>query len=177
MSPRQGGGWTETVLHNFHLNGTDGMLPNAGVIAMPSATSTVRLPWRHSQLWNSVRVVASTGRRLDGDGAAQLQPQRRRWYHALCQHNPHTSGNLYGTTYTGGIHNYGTVFELSPRQGGGWTEKVLHSFGGGTDGTSPNAGLIFDTAGNLYGTTYLGGIHGFGTAFEMSPKQGGGWTR
>ena len=43
-------------------------------------------------------------------------------------------------------------------------------------GLSPNAGLIFDTAGNLYGTTYLGGIHGFGTVFEMSPKQGGSWT-
>ena len=45
------------------------------------------------------------------------------------------------------------MFELSPQWGGGWTEQVLHSFGNGTDGASPVAGLIFDAAGNLYGTT------------------------
>ena len=89
-------------------------------------------------------------------------------------------GNLYGTTYAGGIHNTcfgggcGTVFELSPREGGGWTETVLHSFGNGTDGTFPDAGLIFDSAGNLYGTTGEGGIHnscmgGCGTVFEIAP--------
>ena len=63
------------------------------------------------------------------------------------------SGNLYGTTSEGGAYVYGTVFELTPKAGGGWTEKVLHSFGGTGDGISPYAGLIFDAAGNLYGTT------------------------
>ena len=51
----------------------------------------------------------------------------------------------------------GTVFELTPTKGGGWTETVLHSFDG-TDGVSPSAGLIFDAAGNLYGTTNEHGI-------------------
>ena len=46
-----------------------------------------------------------------------------------------TSGNLYGTTVEGGIHNLGSVFELTPQAGGGWTESVLHSFGAGTDGS------------------------------------------
>ena len=66
------------------------------------------------------------------------------------------AGNLYGTTATGGSTNGdggGTVFELSPGAGGNWTEKVLWNFGNGTDGVRPIAGLIFDAAGNLYGTT------------------------
>lgn len=86
------------------------------------------------------------------------------------------AGNLYGTTSDGGIHNNGTVFELTPRQGGGWTESVLHSFGNGVDGTQPDAGLIFDATGNLYGTTSGGGIHNYGTVFKLTPGQGGGWT-
>jgi hypothetical protein len=51
----------------------------------------------------------------------------------------------------------GTVFELKPNAGGGWTETVLHNFGNGHDGSLPLAGLIFDDAGNLYGTTLSGG--------------------
>src|SRR5271167_4961767 len=60
-----------------------------------------------------------------------------------------SSGNLFGTTGTGGVYDLGTVFELSPRQGGGWTETVLHSFNG-SDGAYPFASLILDSAGNLY---------------------------
>ena len=86
------------------------------------------------------------------------------------------AGNLYGTTYEGGGLNNGTVFELTPQAGGGWTENLLYNFGNGTDGAGPEAGLIFDAAGNLYGTTGGGGIYGAGTAFELTPTAGGGWT-
>src|SRR5271167_1758353 len=86
------------------------------------------------------------------------------------------AGNLYGTTSFGGAYGYGTVFELTPTAGGGWTETVLHSFGNGTDGAEPYASLIFDAAGNLYGTTQYGGIYHVGTAFELTPTAGGGWT-
>jgi len=88
-----------------------------------------------------------------------------------------TAGNFYGTTYYGG-RGYGTVFELSPNGKGGWGEKVLHSFSGGNDGANPYlSNVIFDGAGNLYGTTYYGGIaraqDGFGTVFKLSPEEKG----
>jgi uncharacterized repeat protein (TIGR03803 family) len=86
------------------------------------------------------------------------------------------AGNLYGTTQTGGASGAGTVFELSPNLDGTWTEVVLYSFTGKTDGQFPGGGVIFDAAGNLYGTTFLGGASGFGTVFELSPNPGGTWT-
>ena len=86
-----------------------------------------------------------------------------------------TAGNLYGTTSEGGTYGYGTVFELTPQAGGGWTEQVLHNFNG-TDGAYPYASLIFDAAGNLYGTTSGGGTYSYGTVFELTPQAGGGWT-
>jgi uncharacterized repeat protein (TIGR03803 family) len=84
------------------------------------------------------------------------------------------AGNLYGTTPGGGAYHYGAVFELTPNNGT-WTENILHSFGQGTDGQYPQAGLIFDAAGNLYGTTGRGGAFGYGTVFELVPANGA-WT-
>jgi uncharacterized repeat protein (TIGR03803 family) len=79
-----------------------------------------------------------------------------------------TSGNLYGTTDEGGAYNSGgTVFQLTPGSGGTWTETVVHSFGDGSDGSSPEAGLVMDGSGNFYGTTNAGGTHGYGTVFEI----------
>jgi len=86
------------------------------------------------------------------------------------------AGNLYGTTYGGGAHDEGMVFELSPSAGGRWTEKILYSFKRHADGIYPWAGLIFDSAGNLYGTTLYGGAFSQGTVFELTPSPGGGWT-
>jgi uncharacterized repeat protein (TIGR03803 family) len=66
-------------------------------------------------------------------------------------------GNLYGITVAGGLYGYGTVFELSPIAGGRWRRAVLYNFQSGTDGAGPSAPLVFDNAGNLYGTTFQGG--------------------
>jgi uncharacterized repeat protein (TIGR03803 family) len=85
-------------------------------------------------------------------------------------------GNLYGGTYAGGTHGQGTIFELSPVSGGGWTEKILYNFAGGTDGANSNGSLTFGPDGSLYGTTVLGGINGMGTVFQLSPATGGTWT-
>jgi uncharacterized repeat protein (TIGR03803 family) len=87
-----------------------------------------------------------------------------------------SAGNLYGTTVGGGARNLGTVFELSPTATGSWNETVLHSFGSGSDGQNPFAALIFDGAGNLYGTTQYGGLYSDGTVFKLSPAANGQWT-
>ena len=71
--------------------------------------------------------------------------------------------NFYGTTFSGGVNNAGTVFTITPAG----TETVLHSFGAG-DGSSPTAGVIEGTDGDLYGTTQAGGTNGHGTVFHMS---------
>jgi uncharacterized repeat protein (TIGR03803 family) len=92
------------------------------------------------------------------------------------------SGNLYGTTTSGGTSNGGVVFELSPPTSAqtAWTETLLHTFNASSteDGINSNGTLIFDTAGNLYGTTVYGGAHGSGTVFELTPPTTGqtAWT-
>jgi len=77
-----------------------------------------------------------------------------------------SSGNLYSTTISGGSSNYGTVFKLDPSG----HETVLYSFTGGSDGAVPYAGVILDSAGNLYGSTYQGGSSGNGTVFKLDPS-------
>jgi uncharacterized repeat protein (TIGR03803 family) len=84
------------------------------------------------------------------------------------------AGNIYGTTAYGGSSGYGVVFKLT-RSGSGWTESVLWNFTCGDDGCNPYAGVIFDGAGNLYGTTDFGGSGGIGTVYELSPTQSG-WS-
>jgi uncharacterized repeat protein (TIGR03803 family) len=93
-----------------------------------------------------------------------------------------SSGNLYGTTASGGsqqrpcgAQGCGVVFELTPAAKGTWKDKTLHSFNG-DDGRQPQAGLIFDSAGDLYGTTFLYGPQGNGTVFELLHAKDGQWT-
>jgi uncharacterized repeat protein (TIGR03803 family) len=82
------------------------------------------------------------------------------------------AGNLYGATSGGGTTANGTVFEFSPNGTGGWTEAVLYNFQGGSDGSGPMGGLVFDSKGNLFGTTELGGASKEGTIYELSPTNG-----
>jgi len=77
------------------------------------------------------------------------------------------AGNLYGTTYAGGVANAGVVFKVTPSE----QETILYAFTGGTDGANPYAGVVFDASGNLYGTTKNGGAGGFypaGVVFKLS---------
>lgn len=89
------------------------------------------------------------------------------------------AGNIYGTTAGGGLDSCGgsscgVVFKLT-KSGSGWTESVIYSFTGGNDGGTPFSGVIFDSAGNLYGAAYYGGEISAGTVYELSPS-GPGWT-
>ena len=83
-------------------------------------------------------------------------------------------GAIYLTTALGGQFNAGAVVKLTPTEGG-WIETNLYNFAGHPDGANPMGGVIFDNAGNLYGTTQNGGTYGWGTIFQLSPS-GSGWT-
>ena len=85
------------------------------------------------------------------------------------------TGKLYGTTMSGGAFSAGTVFELAPNTDGSWTESVLYSFTGGSDGANPQ-GVIVDAAGNLYGATSGGGINGQGIVYRLVPNPNGSWA-
>jgi uncharacterized repeat protein (TIGR03803 family) len=125
LVPRKNGKWAERLLHSFDPNNKDGLAPAAGLI-------------------------------FD------------------------LAGNLYGTTVVGGTYNLGTVYQLTPGSHGGWKEKVLHSFAG-RNGAEAYGGLIFDLAGNLYGTTFYGGTFcgvdgGCGTVFRLTRGARGQWS-
>ncbi|MGA2373793.1 MAG: choice-of-anchor tandem repeat GloVer-containing protein [Candidatus Korobacteraceae bacterium] len=85
-----------------------------------------------------------------------------------------SAGNLYGATESGGTNGYGTVFKLSPGNGG-WSYTSLHDFSEGSDGSGPLSNLSMDSAGNLYGVTGYGGqigpscLSGCGVVFEITP--------
>jgi uncharacterized repeat protein (TIGR03803 family) len=83
------------------------------------------------------------------------------------------SGNMYGTTGAGGEYEGGTVFELSPKVGGGWSFKTILSLDG-LDGAGPGS-LTFDSQGNLYGAAGSDGVNGNGAIFELAPDKKGGW--
>ena len=82
-----------------------------------------------------------------------------------------SSGNLFGTTYSGGASGNAAIFELSPNGQGGWTETVLYSFTGAADGSGPQRGIALDQPNHIiYGSTVQGGdpSWGCGTVFALS---------
>ncbi len=186
LSPNSNGSWTHTTLYTF-TGGSDGGYPRGGVILDSSGnlygvtlnggystntnfcylgcgvvyelTPTLNGPWRQSVLYTF---------QGQPDG---FSPSSTLAFDA--------AGNLYGTTEGGGPESSeccgsGTIFKLTP-SGAGWSESILYSFNGPpTDGTGPIAGVIFDSAGNIYGTTSYGGTTDYnglsgGTVFEITP--------
>ncbi|MGA2904296.1 MAG: choice-of-anchor tandem repeat GloVer-containing protein [Candidatus Korobacteraceae bacterium] len=230
---------TFSVLHNFS-GGGDGAYPYAGVIVGPSGVlygtafeggthgygtvfrlSLVESGWILSPLYeftggsdggfpygglvigpNGALYGTTTDGGTDYSGIVfQLRPSPAVCKAILCYWNEtvlHTftgnpdgyepfsenlifdqAGNIYGTTSGGGMYLYGTAFELTP-SGTGYTESILHSFGSGTDGENPDSGVVLDTAGNVYETTFYGGTeeggcggYGCGTVYQLIPSNGG----
>jgi len=162
----------ETVLHSF-MGGTDGATPNGGVIEGAGNTlfGTTTGGGAHGagtvysvQAGKETVLYSFAGG--SGDGATPFA--------GLVLD---AGGNLYGTTSAGGKAGTGTVFELvAPAvKNGPWTEKVLYSFAGGTDGATPVGRVAFDSSGRIYGTTSTGGTKGYGIVFELQPS-GSSWT-
>src|ERR1039458_10243465 len=178
LTPAGGGNWTETVLHNFVANGTDGYYPWAGLAFDRFGNLYGTTQDGGTYVVGTVFELTPAGggnwtetvlHNFNNNGTDGIIPLAGLIFDA--------AGNLYGTTTEGGTPGGGTVFELTPAGGGSWTEKVLYNFNyNGTDGWGPQVGLVFDAAGNLYGTTPWGGTYTDGTVFELTPAGSGGWT-
>ncbi len=191
---RSGSTWTFTTLHRF-LGGRDGWGPMARVEfgadgslygtteyggyyanakalygygtvfrLRPPAPDCISCAWTYSVIYRF---------RGHADGA-QPTPGDLTFDQA---------GNVYGTTGQGGIKNTacvwgnagcGVVYKLTA-SGNSWTESVVYQFTGGNDGDTPNAGVVFDQQGNLYGTTTSNGKYLYGSVFQLTPSPTG-WT-
>ncbi len=164
--------WTETVLYHF-TGGADGGAPDDAVIfdsagnlygsASYGGTANSGVVFkltRYGSNWGE-SVLYSFAGTPDGWGP---------WSSVSFDSN----GNLYGTTLFGGTADAGAVYQLSP-SGSGWTEKVIYSFQGTSDGNLPYAGITVDPQGNLYGATFYGGAEEGGAIYELTPSDGN-WT-
>jgi uncharacterized repeat protein (TIGR03803 family) len=161
---------TLTTLHSF--NGTDGAYPSQAqltkshVVQHSNGNFYGTTPLGGAHTWGTVFQVTAAGAETtlysfcSVGGSACTDGSTPEGALALG-----SDGNLYGTTYSGGANNDGTVFKLTTAG----VLTTLHSFSG-TDGTNPYGGLVLASNGNFYGTTYLGGANNDGTVFEISPS-------
>lgn len=178
LTPGVGAASKYKTLYTF-TGGADGRQPMAGVVLDKAGN-----------LYGTTEIGGNAGQgtafelRRNGDGS---------WteivVHSFCSAPSCTDGsfpvaamifdhdgNLYGTTAYGGASGNGVVFELTPNSDGSWTENVLYAFTGGTDGSSPLAGVIFDATGDLYGTASVGGGDNKGVVFKLTPNLDGSWS-
>ena len=180
LTPSQSG-WIANILYEFddvsgaypagplvfdragNLYGTASYGGNMAGICQGSGCGTVFELKRVSSGWRFVVLYTFSG---DDDGA-----------------HPNSiifdeSGNLYGTTFSGGNLGYGTAFELSPSTER-WTESTVYTFAGSNDGANPVSGLTLGATGIFYGTTLFGGAHNCGanncgTVYKLR-KTSSGW--
>jgi uncharacterized repeat protein (TIGR03803 family) len=197
LSPSTGGTWTESVIYNFKggapfSSADDGEYSVAPLVLDAHGNLYGTTPW------GGANADAVCGSSPTGCGVVfELSPNGSGGWNESVIHSFKSgsgdgfrpmaglaldaSGNLYGTTSWGGRSTCsggsycGAVFQMTLSSGGAWTETVLHSFSS-NQGYLPGTSLMVDGAGNLYGTTAYGGVTNQGTAFELSPNTGGGWT-
>ncbi len=159
---------TYNVIYNFTGIGTDGATPYGGPILDPD---------RSGKLYGATYL----GGRFGSGSVYELSPSGGSWQYrslhsffgqadgagpafgSLAMHD----GALFGSTEGGGY--FGTAFEVGPCKNT-CPERVVHGFGHGTDGQEPIGGVVFDQAGNLFGTTLLGGVYGNGTVYQIKPS-------
>ncbi len=175
LSPGQQG-WQQTVIHAF-TGGDDGAVGSLGPLLVDSR--------------GALYGVTELGGQYGAGVAFRLSPSGNNWNFTTMyafQGLPDAGfpyggliadsrGRLYGTTYFGGVNGLGSIFDI----GAGatvrtpWKESVLYSFQGDTDASFPTSTLVFDAAGNLYGTSSTGGNPSCdcGAIFKLTPRSGG----
>jgi hypothetical protein len=167
LSPVGDGTWTEKVLHSF--SGSDGSGPYATPVFDTAGNLYVTTLGGGANGWGTVGMLTP--------GVSWTENVLYSFMGGSDGGTPESSlvldatGNLYGTTYTNSSGTgFGTAFELM-NSNSGWNESVLHTFTFSPDGGHPVAGMVFDTAGNLFGTTTVGGATHFhlGTVFVVMP--------
>ena len=154
---------TESVLHSFG-SGSDGADPEAGLVADAKGNLYGTTYYGGTEDRGTVFKITPKGHETVLYSFCPDYPHCTDGFNVGSSLILDSKGNLYGTTYAGGADSVGTVFEVTP----GGTETVLYSFKGGDDGADPSAGLVADTSGNFYGTTYDGGASNLGTVFELA---------
>ena len=164
-----GGTWTQTVIHAF-TGGEDGSGPGARVTLDRDGNvygmaptggkygfgTIYRTHQEHNGDWRFKVIHAFTGGADGATGSAGRMVFRR--------------GDLYGAATAGGTYGSGVVFKLTPTGRGKWDFRTIYSFRGQPDGSFPYGALLFDSLGNIYGTTYYGGANGIGTVYQLSPR-------
>ncbi|MGA8762265.1 MAG: choice-of-anchor tandem repeat GloVer-containing protein [Candidatus Sulfotelmatobacter sp.] len=158
---------TLTTLHTFA--GTDGSQPLAGLMQGTDGNFYGTTYYGGSKGDGEIFKITASGTLTTLHSFCSSQSACKDGRNPFAGLVQAVDGNLYGTTYTGGAHGYGTVFKIT--QGGKLT--TLHSFcsqSGCPDGEFPQTGLVQATNGNLYGTTIVGGAYGSGTIFEITPS-------
>jgi uncharacterized repeat protein (TIGR03803 family) len=180
LIPTRDGKWEEKVLHAF-TGKRDGASPSCTLILDAAGNIHGTAPWGGDLSCDAPNGCGVVFELLRSSGGKWKQ----KVLHVFTGRNSSSpngglvfdaNGNLYGSTYGGGTSNSGIVFELTPQSDGKWKETVLRAFSGGRDGNGPNGDLLFDTAGNLYGTTYAGGAANRGVVFELETTANGNWN-
>jgi uncharacterized repeat protein (TIGR03803 family) len=179
LSPSADGTFTEKLIYDFSVGGyTTGLLPYGGVVfdsngnlygsTLTGGTNFAGLVFQLSPAsdgnWTEKVLYNFTG---GTDGGSLFG----------CGLTVDAAGNVYGNSDEGGAYGYGAIFEIVPGPNGIYTEKVIHSFKGGNDGTNPYSNpVIIDAAGRIYGATAGGGAHDFGIVYQLTPESNGTWA-
>lgn len=167
MLTQKAGIWSKSLVHQF--TGSDGATPS-DLTALSNDNASLYGVTRNGGS-NGVGVVFQLAARKHGWGYKVIYS----FTGGTDGRNPvglrldGFTGTLYGTTHFGGATNRGVVFRLTPN-GSGWTETVLHSFAGTSDGANPSARPVINTqTGQLYGATLHGGTFDSGVVYEITP--------
>jgi uncharacterized repeat protein (TIGR03803 family) len=188
LTPKSDGTWAETVIHSF-AGGLDGAVPYAGL-----ASDAAGNLYGMTTLGGGLGYCPVDGVNYFCGTAFELAPGREgHWVERVLfrfdwgtntggypSQTPvlDKSGNLYASIPMGtgcGGGGCGSIFELVRPKKGPWKEKLLYNFSGEPDGADCLGPLVFDDAGNLYGTTISGGAYDDGTVFRLVPRKSGFW--